>query len=144
MNLKELFGGKPDNKKRSHLKNLVAIAKLDGKVTKEEFAFLVSVGKKVGVSESEITKMIKRTDKIEVTKPETLELTLDYIYDLVLMSTADGVIDESEIDLTINIAEKLGLNPVTSGVIVRQIFMLVENNKTKEAIFENLKSHLLL
>ncbi len=143
MNLIEMFGIKTDNKKRSHLKNLVAIAKLDGVVTKEELEFLLSVGKKVGVSESEINKMIQRTDKIEVTKPETLELALDYIYDLVLMTMADGVIDEAEISLTIEIAEKLGLNPVTSGVIVRKIFMLVESGKTKEDIFDTLKTHLL-
>ncbi len=143
MNLKEIFRTKTENKKRSNLKNLVAISKLDGKITTEELTFLLTVGKKVGVSEKEINKMIKRTSKIEVYKPETLELTLDYIYDLVLMASADGIIDENEIDLTIKISEKLGLNPVTSGVIVRQIFMLVENKKSKEIIFETLKSHLL-
>jgi uncharacterized tellurite resistance protein B-like protein len=143
MNLTEIFRSKTENKKRSNLKNLVALAKLDGKITTDELAFLLSVGKKVGVSENEIQKMIERTSKVEVYKPETVELTLDYIYDLVLMATADGVVDENEISLTIKIAEKLGLNPVTSGVIVRQIFMLVENKKSKEIIFETLKSHLL-
>jgi tellurite resistance protein len=143
MNLKEIFRTKTENKKRSHLKNLVAISKLDGKITAEELTFLINVGKKVGVSETEINEMIKRTSKIEVYKPETLELTLDYIYDLALMASVDGIIDENEIDLTIKIAEKLGLNPVTSGVIVRQIFILVEKKKSKEIIFETLKSHLL-
>lgn len=143
MSIKEIFGNETDTKKRSHLKNLVSIAKLDGKVSKKEYAFLLSLGKRVGVNEEEIKKMIKRTAKIEVTKPETVELTIEYIYDLVLMATADGVIDEKEIDLTIQIGEKLGLNPITSGVIVRKIFMLIEKQKTKDEIFEILKEHLL-
>ena len=134
---------KTDEKRRSYLKNLVAIAKLDNKITKKEFKFIISVGNKVGVSETEIKTMISRTTKVNVYKPETVELTLDYIYDLVSMSLADGIIDEAEMDMVISIAEKLGLNPVTSGVIVRQVFVLLEAGNSKDDIFSNLKSNVL-
>ena len=143
MNLNNMFGTSEKNKKRSHLKNLVAIAKLDGVITDDEYKFLLNVGKKVGVSESEIKKMIEKTSNIEITKPETVEIALDYIYDLVLMTMADGVVDEKEIDLTIEIAEKMGLDPKTSAIIVRKIFMLAETKHTKEFILDTLKSHLL-
>jgi uncharacterized tellurite resistance protein B-like protein len=135
---------KKDPKKRSHLKNLVAIAKLDGVITIEEYNFLVNVGNRVGISESEIKKMIKRTYKVSVSKPKSKELILDYIYDLIEMTLVDGVVDEEEIDLTITIAEKIGLNPKVAPIIVRRIFTLYEIGKNKDEIIEILKSHLLI
>ncbi len=130
--------------KRSHIRNLVTIMKLDNKVSKDELKFLFNIGKKVGVSKNDINTMIERTQKIEIHKPETIELTLDYIYDLILMANADGRVNEDEIALIVSLSEKLGLNPITSGIIVRQIIMMVSIDKSKKTIIDKLKSHLLV
>lgn len=131
------------SKEKNHLKNLVAIAKMDGVVTKEEFNYLVSVGEKTGVSVSEIKKMIDKDPKNKIKKPENLDLGFEHLYELAQMTAIDGVIDEKEIDFCVDFANKLGFNKTTSAIVVRRVFGLMEQNKTKEEIIQVLKEHLL-
>lgn len=130
----EVFKSNDSAKKNSHLKNLVALAKLDGHVSKEELSFLIKVGERNGVSSNDIRKMISRTTTVKVDKPESDNERFEIIFDLIQMMLADGVMDEIEIDYAIDMAVKLGFRPAISGVLVRKIAIDLIEGLSKDEI----------
>lgn len=131
------------DKKRSHLRNLVALAKLDGKITEEEYFLLLKIARKVGVSDHILNKMIKRTQKINVVKPDTIEIAFDYLYDFASMIVSNKF-DEKEVDLAIKIAKELGFDSVKSEILVMKTCLMIQNSDNKEDIWVSLKNNLLV
>ncbi len=138
----EVFESEASKKKKSHLKNLVSLAKLDGHVSKEEFDFLIKVGARNGVYSNDIRKMLSRSTTIKVTKPENDGERFDIIYDLIEMILADGIMEESELDFAIDLSVKLGFRPAISGVLVRKIAVDIVEGKSKQEIQDKVKSFL--
>jgi len=138
----EVFESEASKKKKSHLKNLVSLAKLDGHVSKEEFDFLIKVGARNGVYSNDIRKMLSRSTTIKVTKPENDGERFDIIYDLIEMILADGIMEESELDFAIDLSVKLGFRPAISGVLVRKIALDIVDGKSKQVIQEKVRSFL--
>lgn len=138
----EVFESEDSKRKKSHLKNLVSLAKLDGHVSKEEFDFLLKVAARNGVHENDIRKMLDRTSAISVSKPENDNERFEIIYDLIEMVLADGIMEEAEIDFAIDLSVKLGFRPAISGVLVRKIAVDIIEGKTKADIQEKVKSFL--
>lgn len=138
----EVFESEASKRKRSHLKNLVSLAKLDGHVSKEEFEFLIKVGARNGVYENDIKKMLDRTTTVKVSKPDNDSERFDVIYDLIEMVLADGIMEEAEIDFAIDLSVKLGFRPAISGVLVRKIAVDIIDGKSKGSIQEKVKSFL--
>lgn len=140
----EVFESEETKKKKSHLKNLVSLAKLDGQVTKEEFDFLIKVGTRNGVSSNDIKKMMYRTTTVKVSKPDTDNERFEIIFDLIQMVLADGVMDENELDYAIDLAAKLGFRPAISGVLVRKVALDIVEGQSKEEIRNKVKAFLEL
>ncbi len=147
LNNKAMFGffeSEKTKKRKSHLRNLVALAKLDGVVSKEEYNFLLRVGDRSGVKPSEVKDMISRTTTVKVTKPSNNLERFDIIYDLVTMSLADGNMDEDEIDYCIDFAARLGFRPAIAGVLTRKIATDLLNGLSKEQIQDGIASFLTI
>jgi hypothetical protein len=138
----DFFESKEAKRKKSHIKNLVALAKLDGHVTKEELGFLLKIGDRNGVKNDDVKKMILRTTTVKVTKPANDSDRFDYIYDLIEMTLVDGVMDEDEIDYCVDMSAKLGFRPAISGVLVRKIAVDIMEGLAKEDIRSRVESFL--
>lgn len=129
-----------ENKKtkgmKSHLANLVAIAKLDGEFSLAEKRLIFDIGTKNGLSQEKIKKIIRSEKPIEFKVPKNDSDRFDRVYDLIQMAYADGVCTEDEIASCIELAEKLGFKKAITGVLVRKIAMELgaEEPKTKEEI----------
>jgi uncharacterized tellurite resistance protein B-like protein len=144
MSVFDIFESNDSKKRKSHLRNLVALAKLDGFISKEEFSFLLKVGDRAGVTSDEVKKMMLRTTTIKVSKPDNNIDRFDLLYDLLEMTLADGVMDENEIDFCIDMAVRLGFRPAISGVLVRMIAVDMMEACKKDQIREKANSYLLL
>jgi hypothetical protein len=66
----------------------------------------------------------------------------DQIFDLVDMMLADGIVDETEMDFCIMMAEKLGFRKAIVGVLVRKISQGVKDAIPRERIKEESLSFL--
>src|SRR5436190_13912860 len=103
-----LFDTKKSKQQKSHLKNLINLAKADGVITDSEKEYIYKVGEKHGLKSSELDSMILETTTTEVKIPSNDSERFDQIFDLVQMMLADESIDDSEMDFCIVMAEKLG------------------------------------
>ena len=139
-----LFESEKSQKRKSHLRNLVALAKLDGVVSREEYNFLLKIGERAGVKAGAVKDMISRTATVKVTRPDNNLDRFEIIFDLITMSLADGHMDEDEIDYCVDFAARLGFRPAIAGVLVRKVATDMLNGLEKNKIIENIASFLTI
>ncbi len=84
--------------KKNHLKNLVAMAAVDGHIHEDEIAYLYKIGKIYQLKPQQIKKILDEKEKIKINIPEQHHQKIAILFDLVGMMLADNVIEPSEMD----------------------------------------------
>ena len=128
------FENEQAKKIKGHLFNLAALAKADGHVDDREMSFIITIGKKNGVSASEVRRIISGNATHNSDLPHTDSERFDQIFDLVDMMLADGIVDQTELDFCVDMAEKLGFRKNIVGVLVRKISQGVKDAVPRERI----------
>ncbi|MFD2247218.1 TerB family tellurite resistance protein [Pontibacter ruber] len=136
------FESEETKKLKSHIKNLGALAKVDGHVDSTEMNFIISIGRKHGMKPDDVRNLLSSSSKITPQMPTNDSERFDQIYDLVEMMLADGIVDENEMDFCINMATKLGFNKTIVGVLVRKISIGVKDGLSREHIKQEAQSFL--
>ncbi|HEY8400630.1 MAG TPA: TerB family tellurite resistance protein [Cytophagaceae bacterium] len=138
-----IFDTKKEKVQKSHLRNLVALAKADGIISDSEVELVFKAGKKSGFTTEEIADILEDAESIEFKAPLNDADRFDQIYDLVELMLADGNIEDEEMDFCIDLALKLGVRAAIANVLVRQITMGILNKAKKEVIKEQAKNFLV-
>jgi uncharacterized membrane protein YebE (DUF533 family) len=136
------FESEQAKKIKGHLSNLAALAKADGHIDAREMSFIKAVGKKNGISEADVEALVSGAKGTSNHIPTNDSERFDQIFDLVDMMLADGVVDETEMDFCIMMAEKLGFRKAIVGVLVRKISLGVKDGLPKARIKEESESFL--
>ena len=120
---------------KSHINNLVSIAQSDGDFSIAEKRLIFNIGRRHGLKDEKLKKIIKSTDPIKFKVPENDNDRVNMVMDMVEMLLVDGAATEVEIADCISISEKLGFRKAIVGVLVRKVIMdMSEGSKTKEEI----------
>ena len=130
------FQNEQAKKIKGHLLNLAALAKADGHIDAREMNFIIAVGKKNGISTSEVQALVSGANGTSNDLPTNDSERFDQIFDLVDMMLADGIVDDTEMDFCIMMAEKLGFRKAIVGVLVRKISQGVKDGHPRERIKE--------
>jgi uncharacterized tellurite resistance protein B-like protein len=132
----DIFESKKTKGVKSHINNLVAIAKSDGNFSMAEKRLIFEIGKRNGLSNDKLKTIIKSDKPIKFKVPKTDSERFDRVYDLVEMAIVEGSDNEDEISACIEIAEKLGFRKAIVGVLVRKLAtgITAELPKTKEEL----------
>ena len=128
------FENEQTKKVKSHLMNLVALAKADGHIDEREMSFILTVGKKNGMRSDDVKSIVANAGSVNLVIPDNDSERFDQIFDLVDMMLADGVVDDHEMDFCIDMAEKLGFRKAIVGVLVRKISMGVKDGLPRQQI----------
>ncbi|RAU82559.1 tellurite resistance TerB family protein [Pontibacter arcticus] len=128
------FESEETKKLKSHIKNLGALAKIDGHLDAEEMKYIVSIGIRHGLKPDDVKHLLSNASKIEPQLPTNDSERFDQIYDLVEMMLADGIVDEQEMDFCITMATRLGFRKSIVGMLVRKISSGVKDGLSREAI----------
>lgn len=116
-----LFATKKTKSHKSHIMNLVQLAKADGKISKSESGLLIKIGERNGVSAEEVFEMVDASDDFFYKKPENDEQRFDQLYDLVEMMRIDGEVSSKEVSYTIGIAEKMGIRKAVAWILIQSL-----------------------
>ena len=128
------FENEHTRKIKSHLMNLVALAKADGHMDEREMSFIVAVGKKNGMRADEVRSIMGNSSQIRLIIPDNDSERFDQIFDLVDMMLADGIVDDTEMSFCVNMAEKLGFRKEVVSRLVRHISQGVKDGMEREQI----------
>lgn len=94
--------------KKNHVRNLIALAKADGNLHKDEETMLYKIGAKYGLKDRQIATLIQSEKEIELKVPQGHDHKMNQLYDLVLMVYADGIVEDSEVTFCEELMEKFG------------------------------------
>lgn len=94
--------------KKNHIKNLLALSKVDGTVHDKEIKLLYKIGKRYGLKERQVKEIIESKEKFKMNVPDNHNDKMNLLYDLLLMIYADEVVDKHEIDFLEETVKKFG------------------------------------
>jgi uncharacterized tellurite resistance protein B-like protein len=129
-----LFESKAKKKVKSHLTNLAALANSDGSMHDKEVEFLEKLANKNGIEKDALHHIIRGTKSHQLVIPDNNSEIFDQIYDLVQMMLADGILEESEMELCQQIAVKFGIRKPASGILIRKIAAGIKEGKSQQTV----------
>lgn len=111
MGLFSVFERNEQNKKKSHLKNLIELALADGNIDEVELKLLMDIAAKLDMSAEDIEEIRNHPEHVKFYPPSSDKAKVRQISELVKMMIADKKIEPNEIKLCKNLAIKLNLAP---------------------------------
>ena len=93
---------------RSHMKNLIEMAAVDGNFEDIEYELLKTIAKRNGISESQLKDIQKNPSGIKFEIPTDKKEKFHQLYDLVHMMSVDNAIHDEEAKLSVLYAIKFG------------------------------------
>src|SRR5689334_1379609 len=95
--------------KKNHIKNLLALAKVDGHMHEREEELLYKIAKRYGLKDRQVKELVDSNEKYEINVPDNHHDRMNLLYDLVLMVYADDVVDKHEIEFCEEAVEQFGM-----------------------------------
>ena len=131
MSIAQYFESGEKKQDKGHFKNLLLIAKADGKLTEEENTLLNRIGKNIGLSQEQINEIINNPSKYPVIPPISKIERMQQMVELIKMMIADGEIDKNEMNLLDIMAVRLGYKSIDDVDVKKAIEMLLNGDDTE-------------
>jgi len=134
MNLKDLLGAFSQGKStaKSHMKNLIEMAAVDGNFDDVEFDLLKSIAKRNGISEGQFKEIRKNPNKVVFEMPTDPTEKFHQLYDLVYMMSIDKNVHSEELKLSHIFAIKFGYKRDQITELVETIQSNIEHGQGHE------------
>jgi len=123
--------------------HLVQISRIDGKINSEELELLHREGKKFGLTDPEIDKLISSEKDHQYNPPYSLIDKFEHLYNVAEMILADEVIKESEKKMIRRFAIEAGLEYSKIDDIVNLLLDGIKANFSEEELFRKFKTIIL-
>lgn len=124
---------------RSHMKNLIEMAAVDGNFDLVENDLLRKIAKRNNISESHLKEIHQNPEKVEFMVPQDKKEKFHQFYDLVHMMSIDKTIHEEEMKLCNLFAVKFGYPREKSGEMIRSIQMNIQNSQSHDETFKRME-----
>jgi uncharacterized membrane protein YebE (DUF533 family) len=95
--------------KKNHIRNLLALAKVDGHMHEKEERLLYRIAKRYGLKDRQVKQLVDSNEKYTIIVPDNHNDKMNLLYDLVLMVYADGIVDEHEIEFCEEAVKQFGM-----------------------------------
>jgi hypothetical protein len=133
--------GKRVNKE--HFIRLVQASRADGKIQPAELKLLHKEGKKFGLTDPEIEKIIEKESKHHYDPPYSLHEKFDQLYNIVEIVLADNELSEGEMKLINKYAIEAGFEDKTIPKLIDLLVKGVREDKDEETLLKEFrKKHL--
>jgi uncharacterized tellurite resistance protein B-like protein len=123
--------------------HLVQVSRTDGKINKDERELLHKEGRKFGLTDPEIDKLVESQKDHHYTVPYSLEEKFDHLYNIAEMILADNVVKENEMKVIKKFAIEAGFDDSKIEDLIELLFEGIKNDIEEEELFKNFKRKLL-
>ncbi|MBL7865818.1 MAG: hypothetical protein JNK10_13130 [Cyclobacteriaceae bacterium] len=134
MNFSELLNSFRQGKgtAKSHMKNLIEMAAVDGHFADVEFSLLKSIAKRNSISESQLAEIRKNPDHVTFEVPADNKEKFNQLYDLVHMMAADASVHDEERKLSNLFAIRFGYPKEKVEELVSLIHANIKNQQSPD------------
>ncbi len=137
-----LFESEEKKRRKSHFRNLVAVAMADGEIDDDETQLLLQLGQKNYLTLAEIQHVLHHPDEVRFVVPANPRQSLDYLWEMVQMMMIDGQIHPREKAFCKGIALRYGFRPAVVDKIVDTIIEGIARGVVAELAVHRLLSNL--
>lgn len=131
----DIFATKAQRKTKSHLSNLVAMAKADGDFHVKEKKYIRRIGLRNGLDDEQITDLMFETSNAKIEIPQRKKERFFQLLDFVKLMKEDGHISEQERNLFRGLVHQLEFNKTFAGLISEKIERGLEEGLSKGQLF---------
>ena len=137
MSIAEIFESGERTQDKGHFKNLVLIANADGHLDDTEIATLHKIGRKIGLTHTQIGAIMDNPKQYAVIPPVSKDERFEMLIDLVRIMLADNVIADQEMKLVERFAVQLGYKSI-EDVDVESVIALIVRGEDNDTIITEL------
>jgi uncharacterized tellurite resistance protein B-like protein len=120
MSFTDLFESGEHSRNLGHFASIVSIASVDGELNSEEETMLKRFARKLDITESEYTEILKNPKKYPINPPNSADRRLERMHDLFEMIFADHDIDDDERHLVEKYAIGLGYTEQLAAKLIKR------------------------
>jgi uncharacterized tellurite resistance protein B-like protein len=124
---------------RSHMKNLIEMAAVDGNFDTTEHDLLKSIAKRNNISETHLKSIHKNPDSVQFQLPIDKVEKFQQFYDLVHMMSIDNTIHDEEMKLCNLFAVKFGYPREKAGEVIKSIQANIKNAQSHHETFKRVE-----
>ena len=139
MNYLEYFDQPIEKQNKDFFVHLIKIAMADGIIWHNELELLNSMGRKLGLTGTDITNLIDTASKQDYSPPDELDKRFEQLYNVVKMTLSDGQIDNHEMRFARFVASKTGFKESEIPALLILIMRGIKEGKDGEDLFRNYK-----
>lgn len=111
----------PKRAKRSHLKNLIAVAYSDGTLDPKEAQVLAQIAHRLGIDDTEIREIIANHRSIRFSLPRSNRERIELLWDYICLVIADGRLEARELRLCEKFCQKIELRTGVISSLIRKL-----------------------
>lgn len=134
-----------DNGKRiskEHYLRLIQVSRADGKVKPEELDLLHKEGRKFGLTDPEIDKLIE-SEASHYDPPYALQEKFDHLYNVAEMILADDTVSEGERKLLKRFAIEAGFSDKTIAKLIELLLSGIRKGDDEETLLKRFREEIL-
>jgi hypothetical protein len=124
---------------RDHFIHLIQVSKTDGAFTKEKLELLHKKGKKFGLTDPEIDKLIESENHHCYQPPYSVEDKFDHLYNVAEIILADDVVTESEMKMLRRFAIEAGFGDKILDDLLNLVIEGVKKGEDEEVLLKTFK-----
>ena|SRR5687767_4110719 len=124
---------------RSHMKNLIEMAAVDGNFDLVEHDLLRKIAKRNNISDGHLKEIHQNPEKVRFEIPADKLEKFHQFYDLVHMMSVDNTVHDEEMKLCNLFAIKFGYPRDRSGEVIKSIQSNIKNSQTHEETFKRVE-----
>lgn len=122
--------------------SLIQVSKTDGKIAPAELEMLNKEGKKFGLSEPEIEKLISTEGNHPYHAPYSLQDKFEQLYNVAVMILADEVVSDKEKKMLKRFAIEAGFDDKAVNHLVDLLLKGIKHNESEEVLLDKFKEQL--
>lgn len=122
--------------------HLVQVSRVDGKIDKSEMMVLHKEGKKFGLTDPEIDRLIETERGHHYHAPYSLEDKFYHFYNLAQVVLSDEKVDENEMKMLRKFAIEVGFEYSKTEALINLILDGIQNMTPEEELFKKFRKAL--
>jgi len=128
---------------KEHYIHLVQVSKADGKINPSELDLLHREGRKFGLTDPEIDKLIEYESHHHYNPPYSLADKFEHLYNIAEMILADEVITEGERKLIKRFAIEAGFSDRAIPKLIELLLDGIKKGEDEDKLFHRFKKEIL-
>lgn len=134
----QLFESGQQKANEGHFKNLVMLARVNGKVEDSEKQLLARIAKRLSLTQEQVDEILQNPDNYPMVPPSSLEERLERFIQFVQMILVDGSIDPKEQKLISVYGIELGFKEDAVSTYEAKIIERLQAGKSRTEILDEL------